>query len=216
MIAEIGHFSLWLALLVSVALALVPTIGYMRQNLRWMALAPAASHAQFALVILSYFCLSLSFWQNDFSVAYVAANSHSDLPLMYRLSAVWGAHEGSLLLWMLMLSGWTFAVSVFNRRLPSEVASLVLAMLGAVSIGFLLFMLLTSNPFDRHVPPLPEGRDLNPLLQDPGLIVHPPMLYMGYVGFSVSFAFSIAALITGKLDSAWARWVRPWTTTAWL
>ena len=216
MIAELGHFALWLALAVSVIQAVVPTVGYARRDLRWMALAPSAAQAQFWLVTVSFVCLSQAFWVNDFSVAYVAANSHSDLPLIYRLSAVWGAHEGSLLLWMLMLAGWGLAVSIFNRRLPSDVASLVLATMGAISIGFLLFMLLTSNPFDRHFPIPAEGRDLNPLLQDPGLIIHPPMLYMGYVGFSVAFAFSVAALVTGRLDAAWARWARPWTTTAWL
>jgi cytochrome c-type biogenesis protein CcmF len=215
-IPELGHFSLWLALAVATVLAVVPMAGYARREARWMALAPAAAQTLFALVLLAYLCLTWAFRENDFSVAYVAANSHSELPLMYRLSAVWGAHEGSLLLWMLMLSGWTFAVSIFNRRLPADVAALVLAALGAISVGFLLFMLLTSNPFERHFPALPEGRDLNPLLQDPGLIIHPPMLYMGYVGFSVCFAFAIAALVTGRLDAAWARWVRPWTTTAWL
>ncbi|MCC2655114.1 MAG: heme lyase CcmF/NrfE family subunit [Panacagrimonas sp.] len=216
MIAELGHFALWLALAVGLAQAVVPTVGYARGNVRWMALAGSAAQAQFALVLVAYLCLSEAFRQNDFSLVYVAANSHSALPLVYRLSAVWGAHEGSLLLWMLMLAGWSFAVSIFNRRLPSEISSLVLATLGAVSVGFLLFMLLTSNPFERHFPIPLEGRDLNPLLQDPGLIIHPPMLYMGYVGFSVAFAFAIAALVTGRLDAAWARWARPWTTTAWL
>jgi cytochrome c-type biogenesis protein CcmF len=152
----------------------------------------------------------------DWSVAYVAANSNSALPLIYRISAVWGAHEGSLLLWVLMLSGWTLAVSVFNRRLPAEITATVLAVLGAISVGFLLFMLTTSNPFARAFPVPADGRDLNPLLQDPGLIIHPPMLYMGYVGFSVAFAFAIAALVSGRLDAAWARWTRPWTTTAWM
>ena len=216
MIAETGHFALWLALAVALTQAVVPVVGYAQRRLRWMNLAASAAQAQFALSLVAYVCLSTAFWQNDFSVAYVAANSHTDLPLIYRLSAVWGAHEGSLLLWMLMLAGWSFAVSVFNRRLPSEISSLVLAALGAVSVGFLLFMLLTSNPFERHFPIPLQGRDLNPLLQDPGLIIHPPMLYMGYVGFSVAFAFAIAALITGRLDAAWARWARPWTTTAWL
>ncbi len=214
--AELGHFALWLALAVALTQATVPLAGYLRGQTRWMGLAASAAQAQFVLVLLAYVCLSYGFWQNDFSIAYVAANSHSALPWVYRLSAVWGAHEGSLLLWMLMLAGWSFAVSIFNRRLPPEVSSLVLATLGAISVGFLLFTLLTSNPFDRSFPVPFEGRDLNPLLQDPGLIIHPPMLYMGYVGFSVAFAFAIAALITGKLDAAWARWARPWTTTAWL
>ena len=216
MIAEAGHFALWLALILAVVQAVVPVIGYARGNARWMSVAASASQAQFALILLAFSCLVAVFWVNDFSVLYVASNSHSDLPLVYRISAVWGAHEGSLLLWMLMLAGWTFAVSIFNRRLPAEISSLVLATLGAIAIGFLLFMLLTSNPFDRVFPVPAEGRDLNPLLQDPGLIIHPPTLYMGYVGLSVAFAFAIAALVTGKLDAAWARWVRPWTTTAWL
>ncbi len=216
MIPELGHFALWLALAVGLAQAVVPTVGYARRNLRWMSMAGAASQAQFMLVVVAYLCLSECFRENDFSVAYVAANSHSALPLVYRLSAVWGAHEGSLLLWLLMLCGWSFAVSIFNRRLPADISSLVLAALGAVSVGFLLFMLVTSNPFERAFPVPLEGHDLNPLLQDPGLIIHPPMLYMGYVGFSVAFAFAIAALVTGRMDAAWARWARPWTTTAWL
>jgi cytochrome c-type biogenesis protein CcmF len=212
---ELGHFALILALGVALLQVALPLYGLRRGDARAVAAARSTAMTQFGLVLLAYACLSLSFVHNDFSVAYVAANSHSQLPLMYRLSAVWGAHEGSLLLWMLMLSGWTLAVSVFNRNLPENVTALVLAVLGAISIGFLLFMLLTSNPFDRHFPAPLDGRDLNPLLQDPGLIIHPPMLYMGYVGFSVAFAFAIAALASGKLDTAWARWTRPWTTAAW-
>ncbi len=214
--AEIGHYALILALGVAIAQALMPALGYWRGDARWLAIGASGAQTQFALVLTAYAALTLSFVNNDFSVAYVAANSHSQLPLIYRLSAVWGAHEGSLLLWMLMLSGWGFAVSLSSRRLPADIAGLVLATLGAIGVGFLLFMLFTSNPFDRAFPVPLEGRDLNPLLQDPGLIVHPPMLYMGYVGFSVAFAFAIAALVTGKLDVAWARWTRPWTTTAWL
>jgi cytochrome c-type biogenesis protein CcmF len=161
--AELGHFALWLALGVATIQALVPTVGYARRDLRWMALGATASQVQFLLVFVSYLCLTQAFIDKDFSVAYVAANAHSELPLMYRISAVWGAHEGSLLLWILMLTGWGAAVSVFNRRLPAEVASLVLATMGAICIGFLLFTLLTSNPFDRHFPVPLEGRDLNPL-----------------------------------------------------
>ena len=216
MIPEFGHFVLILALGVSLLQALVPVVGYVRRDVRLMSFSASAAQAAFFLVLASYFALSWSFVHNDFSVGYVAANSHSQLPLMYRLSAVWGAHEGSLLLWMLMLSGWGCAVSVFNARLSREISALVLATLGAIGVAFLLFMLITSNPFGRVFPVPTEGRDLNPLLQYPGLVVHPPMLYMGYVGFSVAFAFAIAALITGKLDGAWARWTRPWTTTAWL
>jgi cytochrome c-type biogenesis protein CcmF len=212
---ELGHIALILALGVAILQATVPLYGLHRGDARAVAVARSAAMTQFALVLLAYVCLSLAFANRDFSVIYVAANSHSELPLMYRLSAVWGAHEGSLLLWVLMLSGWTLAVSLFNRNLPSNISALVLAVLGAVSTGFLLFMLATSNPFARHFPVPEDGRDLNPLLQDPGLIIHPPMLYMGYVGFSFAFAFAISALITGKLDTAWARWTRPWTTAAW-
>jgi cytochrome c-type biogenesis protein CcmF len=215
MIPELGHIALILALGVAILQAALPLYGLRRGDARAVAAARSGAMTQFALVLLAYVCLSLSFANSDFSVIYVAANSHSDLPLMYRLSAVWGAHEGSLLLWVLMLAGWTLAVSIFNRNLPANVTALVLAVLGAISSGFLLFMLATSNPFARHFPVPAEGRDLNPLLQDPGLIIHPPMLYMGYVGFSVAFAFAISALLSGRLDTAWARWTRPWTTAAW-
>jgi cytochrome c-type biogenesis protein CcmF len=214
-IAELGHLILYLAALVCVAQMVLPTIGILRRNDRLVATANTAAVAQFALVLIAYVCLSWVFYVNDFSVAYVASNSHTELPLMYRLSAVWGAHEGSLLLWSLMLAGWTIAVALFNRRLPADVTAVVLAVLALISLGFLLFMLLTSNPFDRQFPVPLEGRDLNPLLQDPGLIFHPPLLYMGYVGFAVAFSFAVAALISGRLDTAWARWTRPWTTSAW-
>jgi cytochrome c-type biogenesis protein CcmF len=216
MIPELGYFALILALGVAILQAAVPAYGWIRGDAAAMASARLAAFAQFALVFTAYLCLTLAFVQNDFSVAYVASHSHTELPLMYRLSAVWGAHEGSLLLWMLMLSGWTLAVALFSRNLPAHITAQVLAVLAAVSIGFLLFMLLTSNPFARLFPAPAQGGDLNPLLQDPGMIIHPPMLYMGYVGFSVAFAFAIAALIQGRLDSAWARWTRPWTTAAWM
>jgi len=216
MIAEIGHFALLLALGVSLLLAVVPLIGAWRHDLKAMRFAGTAALVQLALVVVAYACLTTLFVQGDFSVTYVAQNSHSELPLAYRISAVWGGHEGSLLLWILMLAGWTAAVAAFNRRLPAEMSAIVLAVLGAIMIGFLLFTVLTSNPFDRLLPIPADGKDLNPLLQDPGLIVHPPLLYMGYVGFSVAFAFALAALITGQLDAAWARWTRPWTTAAWL
>jgi len=216
MIPELGHFALILALGVALLQVTVPLLGWWRRDRRMLAFAGTAAQAQFFCVIVGYACLTYAFIVKDFSVAYVAENDHSQLPLIYRISAVWGAHEGSLLLWATMLSGWTFAVSLFNRRLPVELGGLVIAVLGAISIGFLLFLLLTSNPFVRLFPVPPEGRDLNPLLQDPGLAVHPPTLYMGYVGFSVAFAFAIAALLTGKLDAAWARWTRPWTTAAWM
>ncbi len=216
MIAELGHFALLLALGVAVLLGVIPMLGVWRQDHAAMRFAGTASRVQLALVVVSYLCLTMLFVQGDFSVTYVAQNSHSELPLAYRISAVWGGHEGSLLLWILMLAGWTGAVAVFNRRLPANMSAIVLAVLGAIMVGFLLFTIFTSNPFDRLLPIPADGKDLNPLLQDPGLIVHPPLLYMGYVGFSVAFAFALAALITGRLDAAWARWTRPWTTAAWL
>ena len=216
MIPELGQFALMLALAVAVVQGIVPLVGAARGNARWMSLARPAAETQFALVLLAFALLTSAFVRNDFSVMYVASHSNSALPLAYRVAGVWGGHEGSLLLWLLMLSGWTIAVSVFSRHLPDAVVSRVLAVMGLLSVGFLLFMLLTSNPFDRIVPAPSDGQDLNPLLQDPGMVVHPPMLYMGYVGFSVAFAFAVAALIGGHLDATWARWTRPWTTAAWV
>jgi cytochrome c-type biogenesis protein CcmF len=181
-----------------------------------MGLAQPAAWGQFAFLGFSFACLTYAFMVDDFSVAYVAHNSNSALPWYYKFSAVWGAHEGSLLLWAFILAGWTFAVAVFSRQLPEDMLARVLGVMGLISIGFLLFLIVTSNPFERLLPQVPmDGRDLNPLLQDFGLIVHPPMLYMGYVGFSVAFAFAIAALLGGRLDAAWARWSRPWTLVAW-
>ena len=216
MIPELGHFALILALGVALIQVFVPAYGVWKRDPRAMAVATSAAQTQALLIFFAFGCLTWSFINLDFSVAYVAENSNSELPMVYRVTAVWGAHEGSLLLWVTILSGWTLAVSIFNRRLPADVTATALAVLGTVSVGFLLFMLLTSNPFDRLFPVPADGKDLNPLLQDPGMVIHPPMLYMGYVGFSVAFAFSIAALVSGRLDSAWARWTRPWTTTAWL
>ena len=167
-------------------------------------------------VAIAFVCLTTSFLQSDFSVAYVANHSQLDLPDIYKVSAVWGAHEGSLLLWVLILSSWTLAVVLFSKNVPTAFTARVIAVLGLLSVGFLLFMLLTSNPFDRLFPAPPDGADLNPLLQDPGLAIHPPMLYVGYVGFSVAFAFAIAAMLSGNLDRRWAKWTRPWTTTAWI
>ncbi len=215
MIPELGHFALILALLVAIAQSTLPLAGAAYGEPRLMALAKPAARAQFLLVVTAFVCLAASFVGNDFSVQNVATNSNSELPLHYRFAATWGSHEGSLLLWTLMLAGWTFAVSLFSRHLPPVLLARVIAVMGWVSVGFLLFLLFTSNPFDRLVPPAPEGRDLNPLLQDPGMVIHPPMLYMGYVGFSVAFAFAIAALLGGRLDATWARWSRPWTTVAW-
>ncbi|HZR38383.1 MAG TPA: heme lyase CcmF/NrfE family subunit [Nevskia sp.] len=216
MIPELGHFAVILALGLALLQAIVPLLGFRRRDARLLAFGASAAQGQFLAVAAAYACLTYAFVTKDFSVAYVAENDHSQLPLIYRITAVWGAHEGSLLLWVTILAGWTLAVSVFNRRLPPDMSALVLSILGMVSTGFYLFILLTSSPFTRLVPAAAEGRDLNPILQDPGLAVHPPMLYMGYVGFSVAFAFAIAALITGRLDAAWARWTRPWTTTAWM
>jgi cytochrome c-type biogenesis protein CcmF len=215
-IPEIGHFLLWLALGVSFALGVVPLVGAGQQRRDWMQLARPLSAAFFVLVALAFLCLVASFVRHDFSVLNVASNSNSALPLEYRIAASWGSHEGSLLLWVLMLAGWTLAVARFSQHLPLPVVARTLAVMGLIGIGFLLFMLITSNPFDRLVPTPPDGRDLNPLLQDPGMVFHPPLLYMGYVGFSVAFAFAVAALISGQLDAAWARWTRPWTTMAWV
>jgi len=215
MIPELGHFALIVALCIVIVQAIVPMVGSFRADERWMAVARPAAHGQFVFVAIAWGCLAWSFVTNDFSVLNVASNSNSSLPAHYRFAASWGSHEGSLLLWVLMLALWTLAVSVFSRQLPQEMLARVLSVMGMISIGFLAFMLFTSNPFDRLLPAAEDGRDLNPLLQDPGMVIHPPMLYMGYVGMSVVFAFAVAALISGRLDAAWARWSRPWTTTAW-
>ena len=216
MAPEIGQFALVIALCLAVVQSVIPLVGAHKNNISWMAVGRTAASGQFLFLIISFICLTYCFLVNDFSVLYVANNSNTKLPYYYQISAVWGAHEGSLLLWVLCLAGWGYAVAVCSRSLPADVIARVLAVMGMVSIGFLLFTLLTSNPFDRIYPAALEGRDLNPLLQDPGLVIHPPMLYMGYVGFSVAFAFAIAALLSGKLDSAWVRWARPWTNIAWV
>ena len=216
MLPELGLFALILALGLTVLQSLVPLYGTMSGNKTLMAASRSLASGQFVFVALSFMCLTWAFINDDFSVQYVANHSNSLLPTAYKVSAVWGGHEGSLLLWALILAGWTIAVALLSKQLPLIVLARVLAVMGMISTGFLLFILVTSNPFDRYLPTFPqEGSDLNPLLQDFGLIVHPPMLYMGYVGFSVAFAFAIAALLGGKLDSAWARWSRPWTTVAW-
>jgi cytochrome c-type biogenesis protein CcmF len=215
MIPELGHFALVIALALALAQASLSLVGAATGRAALMATSRPIAVGQFVFVAGAFAALAACFIGNDFSVVNVATNSNSKLPGAYRLAATWGSHEGSLLLWTLMLSGWTLAVATFSRHLPQRLVSRVLAVMGLVAVGFLLFMLLTSNPFDRLVPPAEEGRDLNPLLQDPGMVIHPPMLYMGYVGFSVAFAFAIAALIEGRLDATWARWSRPWTTAAW-
>ena len=217
MIPELGHFSLILALaVVLLAQSVLPIVGSFRGHAGWVALARPAAMVNAALMLLAYVCLTISFVNNDFSVALAADHSNSALPLHYRMAAVWGNHEGSILLWALILSFWTVAVALFSRQLPAVMVARVIGVMGLVSVGFLLFTLFTSNPFERMLPAAEDGRDLNPLLQDPGMVFHPPLLYMGYVGFSVAFAFAIAALISGRLDSTWARWSRPWTTVAWM
>jgi cytochrome c-type biogenesis protein CcmF len=216
MIPELGHFALILALLLSTVLATLPLIGAHKRIPAWMALARPVAQGQFLFVAFAWGCLAWSFYVNDFSVVNVATNSNTQLPTAYRIAATWGSHEGSMLLWVFMLSGWTVAVSLASKHLPDEMVARVLGVMGFVAIGFLLFMLVTSDPFDRLFPVPAEGRDLNPLLQDPGMVFHPPMLYMGYVGFSVAFSFAISALLGGRLDATWARWSRPWTTLAWV
>jgi cytochrome c-type biogenesis protein CcmF len=216
MIPELGHFALIVGLCVAIVQGTLPLLGAHWRRPEWIALARPAAMAQALLMAVAFACLTTAFVQNDFSVVYVAQHSNSLLPLPYRVAAVWGGHEGSLLLWVVMLTMWTLAVALFSKQLPDPMVARVLGVLALVTVGFLLFILITSNPFDRLLPAAAEGRDLNPLLQDPGLIIHPPMLYMGYVGFSVAYAFAVSALLSGQLDAAWARWSRPWTTAAWI
>ena len=216
MIPEIGQFSLIVALTLALAQAVLSLTGAARGIPGFVAVARPAAQGQFVFVAIAFGCLAWSFYSNDFSVLNVASNSNSSLPAAYRIAATWGSHEGSLLLWVMMLSIWMLAVSVFSRSLPDEMVARILGVMGLIAVGFLSFMLFTSNPFERLLPAAADGRDLNPLLQDPGMVFHPPMLYMGYVGFSVAFAFAIAALLDGRLDATWARWSRPWTTAAWV
>ncbi|MFA0115721.1 heme lyase CcmF/NrfE family subunit [Vibrio sp. 10N.261.46.E11] len=217
MIAEIGHFAMILSLGLALLLSVLPLYGAARNNTLLMNSARPLSWGMFGFLTISFFILCYAFYTNDFTIQYVASNSNSQLPWYYRITAVWGAHEGSLLLWVLIQAGWTVAVATFSRGMPQESVARVLAIMGLITVGFLLFIIVTSNPFLRTLPFFPvDGRDLNPLLQDPGLIIHPPMLYMGYVGFSVAFSFAIASLMSGRLDTAWARWSRPWTIAAWL
>ena len=217
MIPEIGHFALILSFCFSVALGVLPLLGVYRKNTLLIWLAKPLVAAQLLFIAISFALLTWAFAVDDFSVIYVASNSNRALPMIYKVTAVWGAHEGSLLLWALILSGWAFAVGCFSRNLPDDIRAMVLSIMGLVSVGFQLFLLYSSNPFLRFLPDFPlDGNDLNPLLQDFGLIVHPPMLYAGYVGFSVAFSFAIAALLSGRLDASWARWSRPWTNIAWV
>ncbi|MCG8325433.1 MAG: heme lyase CcmF/NrfE family subunit [Thiotrichales bacterium] len=216
MIPELGHFALILALAVTIVQAVIPGMGLIYRRHDWMRVAGPATCLQFVLVLFAYAILTYAFIVHDFSVLYVANTSNSALPLIYRISGVWGAHEGSLLLWVLILSGWSALLAVISKRYPADIAAGVISVLGFISIGFLLFTLFTSNPFLRHLPAPADGADLNPLLQDPVMAIHPPMLYMGYVGFAIPFAFAITALVQGKLDMAWARWIRPWAIMAWV
>jgi len=213
---EVGQFALILALSLAVCQTVLPLVGAHRGDTAMMGVARTAALGHFLFVAVAFGCLTYAFLSDDFSVLYVANHSQLSLPTLYKVSAVWGAHEGSLLMWILILAGWTLAVSRFSSGLPDAFAARVIGVLGFLSIGFLLFALLTSNPFDRLIPAAADGGDLNPLLQDPGLAIHPPLLYIGYVGFSVAFAFAIAAMISGDLDQKWAKWTRPWTTVAWL
>jgi cytochrome c-type biogenesis protein CcmF len=216
MIVEIGHFALILAACVALVQGVLPLAGTINDNQRWQALAKPAATLQFLLIAFSFAVLAHGALTDDFSIKYIAGHSNSLLPTQYKFASVWGGHEGSLLLWMLMLSGWTLAVAIFSRTLPLAMVARVIGILGLVSTGFLMFILITSSPFERLLPAPLDGKDLNPLLQDPGLVIHPPMLYMGYVGFSVAFAFAVAALLSGRMDAAWARWSRPWTIVAWI
>ncbi|WP_054179513.1 heme lyase CcmF/NrfE family subunit [Trabulsiella odontotermitis] len=217
MMPEVGNALLCLALGLALLLSGYPLLGVARGDTRLMAMARPLAWLLFIVVCGAFAILIHAFVVNDFTVLYVASNSNTQLPVWYRVAATWGAHEGSLLLWVLLMSGWTFAVAIFSRAIPLDIVARVLAVMGMVSVGFLVFILFTSNPFNRTLPEFPiEGRDLNPLLQDPGLIFHPPLLYMGYVGFSVAFAFAIASLLSGRLDSVYARFSRPWTLAAWI
>ena len=215
MIAEIGHFALVLALAVALAQATVPMIGAARGDARWIALARPAAVAQWACIAIAFLALTHAYVTSDFSVLNVANNSHSAKPMLYKISGVWGNHEGSLLLWVLILATFGGAVALFGANLPPALRARVLSVQAMIAVGFLTFTLFTSNPFARLSPAPADGNGLNPVLQDPGLAFHPPFLYLGYVGFSIAFAFAIAALIEGRVDAAWARWVRPWTLAAW-
>jgi cytochrome c-type biogenesis protein CcmF len=216
MIGEIGHFCLILALMLALAQGILPLLGAARGRAAWMAVAQPAAQGQLLFIAIAYVLLTAAFVNSDFSLLVVAQHSNTQLPTPYKVAAVWGNHEGSMLMWVLMLAIWGVAVSIFSKRLPEPFVARVLGVLGLLGTGLLSFLLFTSNPFTRLLPAAAEGRDLNPLLQDPGMVIHPPMLYMGYVGFSVAFAFAIAALLSGRLDATWARWSRPWTTVAWI
>ncbi len=215
MIPEVGHFALILALSLALVQGILPLVGAHRNDVAMMSTARTAAAGQLVFAAVAFACLTWAFLHDDFTVAYVANHSQLALPSMYKVAAVWGGHEGSVLLWILILACWTVAVARYSKNLPDAFIARVIGVLGLLSCGFLLFALLTSNPFDRLAMAPPDGADLNPLLQDPGMAIHPPMLYVGYVGFSVAFAFAIAAMLSGNLDLKWAKWTRPWTTIAW-
>ena len=216
MIPDIGHYALMIALIVATLQAVLPLAGLSSNNKKLFAFATPMARLQSLLIIIAFIILDYSFYINDFSILYVANTSNSNLPIIFRLAAIWGGHEGSILFWVTILAVWTLAVTFFAKELPLRFRSTLIAVMGLITVGFLLFILMTSNPFERLAFIPIDGRDLNPLLQDPGMVFHPPLLYMGYVGFSVAFAFAIAALLDGRLDVTWARWTRPWTTAAWV
>src|SRR5262245_23128608 len=216
MIVELGHFALILALAAAIVQTILPAWGARVREERLMAVAEPAALAQLSLILFSFLALGHAYVTSDFSVEAVWSNSHSAKPLIYRISGVWGNHEGSMLLWVLILALFGAAVALFGANLPARLKANVLAVQGAVALAFLLFIIFTSNPFLRLAPAPLEGRGLNPILQDPALAFHPPLLYAGYVGFSMAFSFAVAALIEGRTDAAWARWVRPWTLAAWM
>lgn len=216
MIPELGNFALYIAFAFSILLSIFPAIGLKQNNTRLMAMAPNLTIGLFVFTLFSFACLAYAFLTDDFTVVNVAQNSNSLLPVHYKFAASFGSHEGSFLLWLLMQSGWSFAVAIFSKGLPVDMRTRVLTVLGWISVGFYAYIIISSNPFERTLPYFPiDGRDLNPLLQDIGMIIHPPLLYMGYVGLSIAFAFAIAALLSGNLDSTWAKWSRPWTAAAW-
>jgi cytochrome c-type biogenesis protein CcmF len=216
MIPEIGQFALILALCLALIQATLPLAGAATGRTEWMALARPSAAGQFVFVAIAFGALVYGFLHDDFSILFVAQHSNSALPFFYKVTAAWGGHEGSMLLWIMVLAIWTLAVATFSRSQPDEFMSRVLGVLGIVSAGIIAFALFTSNPFTRLASPPADGNDLNPLLQDPGMIIHPPTLYLGYVGMAVPFAFAVAALLTGRLDKNWAKWTRPWTVAAWM
>ena len=215
MIVEAGHYSLVLALILATVQSLLPALGAYRKDATLMLIGSPVSIAQFGFVLLAFIALILAYLGSDFSVLNVWQNSHSAKPLIYKFSGTWGNHEGSMLLWVLILTLFGAIIGLFGKNIPPTLRANVIAVQGLISFAFILFILTTSNPFERIIPPPVEGNDLNPILQDIGLAIHPPLLYVGYVGFSISFSFAVAALIDGRIDAAWARWIRPWTLLAW-